>query len=81
MAFGCDTSGGTKTIELGPGLTTYSSASSKPTLGTSVGTGTSPIPSAGGGPGEGVLYGKFQRCSIEVVWEDYGMKDLTCVFT
>src|SRR4051812_8471993 len=61
MAFGCDARGGTKTIELGTGHTTYSSASSKPTLGTSIGTGPSPTPSAGGGPGEGVLYGKFQR--------------------
>ncbi len=81
MAFGCDTSGGTKTIELGTGHTTYSSASSKPTLGTSTGTGPLPTPSAGGGPGEGVLYGKFRRGFYEVDWAEYGMKDLTCVFT
>ena len=60
MSFGCDTRGGTKTIELSPGLTSFSSSSSKPTLGTSAGTGTEPSASSDGHPpGQGVLYGKF----------------------
>ncbi len=65
MSFGCDTKGGIKTIELGPSLTS-SSSSSQPTLRTSAGTGTGTGPSAspnGEPPGQGVIYGKFQRGS------------------